>query len=225
MIASILGYGFDFVAPENIARTKIEAIAAYGSRIFFSPAKEGSDGARRMAAELAFRKPNDYYYLNQYANDLNWCSHLTTAHEIYVQTQGRISRVYVGLGTGGTAIGVGRGLKAKDSSIEVIGVMPDSLDHKLYGLKHITQSNEPPILDRNVIDRIIEVSDKDSITAAIRLAKLGLLVGPSSGAVYAAWLADQNRTKQGVTTLIMHDDARKYQSVMQRLSRRGICTI
>jgi S-sulfo-L-cysteine synthase (O-acetyl-L-serine-dependent) len=215
MVARRVGIGLDVVVAAGTPEAKLVAIEAYGAKVILSEAREGSEGARRMAAELAQSYPSRYIYLNQYANDSNWKAHLQTGDEIFEQTEGQVTHVYVGIGTGGTVTGIGRALRAKGIEAEIIGVMPNSADHKLAGLKYITHANKPPILDMALVDRLITVSDSMALSAMDTLAREeGLLVGPSSGAVLAAWLSDRNRVSKGVVVLLMHDDARKYPSLI-----------
>lgn len=228
MVAKRLGLDFDVVIPAGTPSAKIAAIQAYGAEVIFSERAEGSEGARKMAAELAAEQPQRYIYLNQYANDSNWRAHLTTAEEIFEQTEGRVTHVYAGIGTGGTVTGIGRGLRAKGIHVEIIGVLPNSPDHRLFGLKYVTAENKPRILDLALLDRRITISDGAALDAMDTLARReGLLVGPSSGAVFAAWLSDRARIKSGVVVLVMHDDARKYPALIGTAPVEGlaVCTI
>lgn len=216
MVAARLKCGLDVVMSAATPASKIAAVTAYGANIIFSEPAGGSEGAHRKAAELARSQPG-YIYLNQYANDSNWRAHTQTAEEIFEQTEGRITHVYVGLGTGGTATGIGRGLRAKVPGVKIIGVMPEGPEHKLYGLKYITRDNKPPILDMSLIDHIVRIPDEEAMDGMTVLARQeGLYVGPSSGAVFAAWQRERRLVEEGVIALLMHDDARKYPGLIGR---------
>ncbi|MCX8126748.1 MAG: pyridoxal-phosphate dependent enzyme, partial [Dehalococcoidia bacterium] len=154
---------------------------------------------------------------NQYENPLNVEAHYrNTGPEIWRQTQGRVTYFFAGLGTCGTISGVGRFLKEQNPAVRVIAVEPASADHRLPGLKRISDlapEYVPKILDRSVIDELVEVTDDDAFRTSLELARRdGILVGPTTGAVLAAAL-DYGRNKQGLAVIISPDDAFKYLSL------------
>ena len=165
---------------------------------------------------LKGRDGGRYVSPNQYENELNVQAHYkTTGPEIWEQTKGSIDYFFAGFGTCGTITGVGKYLKEQKASIKIIGIEPADSEHNLPGMKRISGLSEdlvPEILDRSVIDDIIEVEDKDAYNTGIQLArKTGILVGPTTGAILYAALKYANKNK-GLAVVISPDDAFKYVS-------------
>jgi cysteine synthase A/cysteine synthase B len=176
---------------------------------------EGARGVvKSMVESEAFG--GKYVSPNQYENELNVEAHYrTTGPEIWRQTGGEIDAFYAGIGTGGTISGVGRYLKEMNPDIRIIGVEPASRYHQLSGLKRITglpEEHYPKILDPNLLDDLVSVTDEEAFTAGIEVArKDGIMVGPTTGAVlHAALRGDTPKTGRAV--LISADNAAKYVS-------------
>ena len=177
-----------------------------------------SEGVRGVVKSMVESEAYGGKYVspNQYESELNVEAHYrTTGPEIWKQTNGEIDYFFAGIGTGGTISGVGRFLKEKNPNIRIIGVEPASRQHNLSGLKRITglpDEHFPKILDRDLLDDLISVTDEDAYKAGIELArKEGIMVGPTTGAVlYAALHADI--PKNGKAVLISADNAAKYVS-------------
>jgi cysteine synthase A/cysteine synthase B len=178
-----------------------------------------TEGARGVVKSLVESKAFDGRYVspNQYENELNVEAHYrTTGPEIWNQMEGRIDYFFAAFGTCGTITGVGRYLKERNPDIQVIGIEPASRNHKLSGIKKITNLPEefkPKILDYSLIDDIIAVDDGDAFKAGIRLARSeGIMVGPTTGALlHAATIT--GATSNGTAVVISPDDASKYMSV------------
>jgi len=177
-----------------------------------------TEGARGVVKSMVESEAYDGKYVspNQYENELNVEAHYrTTGPEIWKQTRGRIDYFFAGIGTGGTIGGVGRFLKEQNPDIKVIGVEPASRYHSLSGLKRITglpDEHYPRILDPELLDDLISVSDEEAYRAGIAVArKDGIMVGPTTGAVlHAALHAGLPRT--GTAVLISADNSAKYVS-------------
>jgi len=177
-----------------------------------------SEGARgvvkSMVESAAFN--GKYVSPNQYESELNVAAHYhTTGPEIWRQTGGRIAYFFAGIGTGGTITGVGRYLKEKNPAIRIIGVEPASRQHRLSGLKRITGLPDeyfPKILDRDLLDDLVSVTDDEAYEAGIRLARSdGIMVGPTTGALlHAAVVTGADRN--GIAVAIAGDNAAKYMS-------------
>jgi len=177
-----------------------------------------TEGARGVVKSMVESEAFDGRYVspNQYENDLNVEAHYrTTGPEIWNQTAGRIDYFFAAFGTCGTITGVGRYLKERNPSIQIIGVEPASRQHHLSGIKKISNlpsEHEPKILDRAVIDAIIEVEDRDAYETGIRLARReGIMVGPTTGALLHAAL-QLGATEAGRAVVISPDNAMKYVS-------------
>ena len=177
-----------------------------------------SEGARGVVKSMVESEAYGGKYVspNQYESELNVEAHYrTTGPEIWKQTNGEIDYFFAGIGTGGTISGVGRFLKEQNPDIKIIGVEPASRQHRLSGLKRITglpAEHFPKILDRDLLDDLISVTDEEAFKAGIEVArKEGIMVGPTTGAIlHAAMHADI--PGKGRAVLISPDNAAKYVS-------------
>jgi len=174
---------------------------------------EGARGVVKSLVEsVAFN--GRYVSPNQYENELNVEAHYrTTGPEIWNQTEGKIDYFFAAFGTCGTITGVAKYLKERKPDVRIIGVEPASRQHKLSGIKKISNlppEHRPKILDYSLIDDIIAVEDNEAFDAGIRLARSeGIMVGPTTGAcLHAAQLVGAESS--GVAVVISPDDATKY---------------
>jgi S-sulfo-L-cysteine synthase (O-acetyl-L-serine-dependent) len=202
------------VLPANASSERIAILRALGAELVLSDPLEGSDGAIRLARQMAAENPELYYYANQYDNPANWQSHyLTTGPEIWQQTAGRVTHFVVGLGTSGTLTGVSRYLRQFNSQIELIAVQPDGAFHGLEGLKHMPTAIQPRIFDPALPDRTLEISTEEAYSMVRRLARdEGLFVGISSGAAAAAALKVAEELDEGMVVTVFPDAGYKYLS-------------
>ena len=175
-----------------------------------------SEGARGVVKSMVESEAYNGKYVspNQYESELNVEAHYrTTGPEIWKQTNGEIDTFFAGIGTGGTISGVGRFLKEQNPNIKVIGVEPATRHHNLSGLKRITglpDEHFPTILDRDLLDDLISVTDEEAYKAGIEVArKDGIMVGPTTGAVLHAAL-HSHLPKSGKAVLISADNSTKY---------------
>jgi cysteine synthase len=175
-----------------------------------------TEGARGVVKSLVESAAFDGRYVspNQYENELNVEAHYcTTGPEIWNQTEGKIDYFFAAFGTCGTITGVARYLKERNPGIRIIGVEPASRNHKLSGIKKISNlpaEHQPKILDHSLIDEIVAVEDRDAFQAGIRLARTeGIMVGPTTGALlHAANIIGASAS--GIAVVISPDDATKY---------------
>jgi len=181
-----------------------------------------SEGARGVVKSMVESEAYDGKYVspNQYESALNVAAHYhSTGPEIWRQTGGNIDYFFASIGTGGTISGVGRYLKERNPAIRIIGVEPASRHHQLSGLKRITglpDEHFPTILDRDLLDDLVSVSDDDAFRSGIRLARTeGAMVGPTTGAVLHAAI-EAGATNNGRAVLISADSATKYISSYAR---------
>jgi cysteine synthase B len=159
MIGAAKGYAVELVLPSNASEQRKRIARAFGANLTFSSPLEGSDGAIRLAHKLKQEFPDKYFMPDQYNNPNNPEAHArTTAPEIWRQTGGRITHFVATMGTSGTVMGTGRGLKGFNAEIEVIGVEPDDPFHGLEGLKHMASSIVPGIYDEKSLDRKLAAS-------------------------------------------------------------------
>jgi len=214
MLGAAWGFGVTLVVPASIGEERRAILQAYGAELIFSDPYEGTDGAIRLARQLAAEHPDRYYYADQYSNPANWLAHYeSTGPEILEQTRGQVTHFVAGLGTTGTMMGTGRRLKEANPSIVLVGVQPDDPFHGLEGLKHLPTALVPAIYDPSLIDRMEFVDTDEAYRLARELARLeGLLVGPSAAAAVVAALRVAQELEHGVIVAILPDSGLKYLS-------------
>ena len=221
-LANAQGTPIEIALPEGAPEEKKQQLRFLGAEVIevedelcpIYPSEGARGVVRSMVESEAYA--GRYVSPNQYESELNVAAHYhTTGPEIWRQTGGRIDYFFASIGTGGTITGVGRFLKERNLDIRVIGVEPSQRHHKLSGLKRVTglpEEHFPKILDRDVVDEFISVSDADAFEAGIRIARTdGVLVGPTTGAVLHAameWSAEN----AGTAVVISADNAAKYLS-------------
>ena len=196
MVAAAKGYKLILTMPDSMSKERRLLLKAYGAELVLTPAADGMGGAIGKANELAAATPN-HFVLQQFENPANPAIHrLTTAEEIWRDSDGLVDIVISGVGTGGTITGVGEVLKARKPGVKMIAVEPDASPVLSGGPKgpHIIQGIGagfvPAILNTKIYDEVIRVSNDDSLVTARAMATdEGLLVGISSGA--ATWAALQ----------------------------------
>jgi cysteine synthase B len=147
MIGAVKGYEVEIVMSESVSIERRKMIEAFGARIVLTKASEGTDGAIRKAHELVRSHPDRYFMPNQFSNEYNKLAHyLTTANEIWEDTQGKVTHLVSALGTSGTLMGVGMGLKSKNPDIKIIEAQP-VMGHYIQGLKNMQEAIVPEIYD------------------------------------------------------------------------------
>ncbi|MCW1360726.1 cysteine synthase A [Campylobacter sp. US33a] len=219
MICASLGLKISIVMPESMSLERRKMIAYFGANLVLTPASEGMKGAYNKALELAKETPNSFVP-SQFENLSNKNAHKnTTALEILDALDGKVDIFVAGFGTGGTISGVGEVLKEKNNNAKIIAVEPqaspllsqgNAAPHKIQG---IGANFIPAILNKEIIDEIICVSNEDALQTAKDLAKNnGLMVGISSGAnVFAASLIAQKFPDKTIVTML-NDTAERYLS-------------
>jgi cysteine synthase B len=188
MLGAAAGIGVTMCVPANASVERKALLEAYGADVIFTDPLDGSDGAIRRARQLAAAHPERYWYADQYGHPANPRAHyLTTAEEIWRQTDGRVTHLVAGLGTTGTLMGTGRRLRERNERVELIAVQPDGPFHGLEGLKHLASAIVPGIYDPVLPNRTEFVKTEEAEDAVRRLARdAGLFVGWSTGAAIVA---------------------------------------
>ncbi len=217
MIAAAQDFPVTLCMPENVSVERKRILHAYGANIIYTNPDDGSDGAIRMARELAAKHPELYFYADQYSNDANWLAHYHgTANEIWQQTEGRITHFVAMLGTSGTFMGTARRLKELNPRIRCISLQPDSPFHGIEGAKHMASAIVPKIYDPALADADMGIATEGAYAMAKRLAREeGLLVGISAAAAVAGCvqLARQlKKDERAVFVTILCDSGDKYLS-------------
>ena len=186
MVAAMRGYKMMLLMPTDSTQERKDAMRAYGATLI--EVDEGIEAARDEALQM--QADGKGLVLNQFANTDNRLAHYrTTGPELWQQTNGRITHFVSSMGTTGTISGTGRFLKEQNQDIQIIGLQPDD-DASIAGIRKWSPDYRPEIFDGSVIDRIIDIDQKDAEEHMRRLARTeGILAGVSSGA--ATWAALQ----------------------------------
>lgn len=181
MICRLKGLRLEIVMPESVSVERRRMLEMYGAEVHLSPGDQGTNGAIRVAQEMADGNPK-YLMLNQYENVANPRAHEEgTAAEILADLPD-IDMFVAGLGTGGTLTGVGHALKRHDGDIRIVAAEPPAGD-LVQGLRSLDEGYVPPILDADVIDRKFMVTSQDAFAATRTLfEREGIFAGISSGA-------------------------------------------
>jgi cysteine synthase B len=219
MLGAAEGFPVTLCMPENVSRERKQILQGYGANIIYTDPADGSDGAIRMARQLAAEHPDTYFYADQYSNDANWKAHyFMTANEIWQQTQGRVTHFVAMLGTSGTFVGTTRRLKELNPAIKCISLQPDSSFHGIEGAKHMASAIVPKIYDPTLADQNLEIATEDAYDMARRLSRsAGLLVGISAAAAVVGCLKiarelPLHREQEAVIVTILSDSGDKYLS-------------
>ena len=196
LAAAVLGYRLVLTMPESMSLERRQVMASYGAEIALTPAAEDMAGAIGKAEELKAADPEGVFIPQQFANSANPEAHRrTTAEEILAATGGELDAFVAGVGTGGTITGVGEVLKQAVPDVRIVAVEPQRSPvlsggtADLHGIQGIGAGFVPEVLDRALIDQIVQIDDDEAFHYTRRLAREeGLLLGPSSGANVAASL-------------------------------------
>ncbi len=213
MICAVKGYTVILTMPETMSAERIQILKSYGAEVILTPASEGMIGAVKRAEAIAKETPGAFVP-QQFTNPANPEIHRrTTAQEILRATEGELDAFVAGVGTGGTITGVGEVLKKKLPQVKIVAVEPKGSavlsggapgPHMIQG---IGAGFIPQVLNRAVIDAVIQVSDEQAYELSKRLAKEeGLFVGISAGAACWAALKVAKELGSGKTVAVMFPD-------------------
>ena len=211
MIARVKDYAFTAVMPDNVTQERRQMLELFGANIVFSDGASGSNGAVKLAQELA-SKDDRYVMLYQYGNEANPRAHYEgTAPEI-INDLPDLDVFVAGLGTGGTLTGIARRLKEYNPAIRIIAAEPLQ-GEGVQGLRGLHDGFVPPVLDQSLLDAKILVSSVDAIRRTRQLKdQEGIFAGPSCGAALHAALRVAAGLEHGKIVVILADGGWKYLS-------------
>ena len=211
LVAKLKGYSLTCVLPENATDERRQLLRLYGATMVESPGEEGSNGAVRVALELAEREPR-YFMPFQYANEANPRAHYGGTGAEIADALDRVDVLVAGLGTGGTLMGAGARLRERFPDVVVAAAEPLPGD-PVMGLRSLDDGYVPPILDVGKLDRKLLVSNDDAVAGAHALLdREGIFAGVSSGAVLHVARRLAGELEEGVVVCVLADGGWKYLS-------------
>ncbi len=222
IVAAQRGYHCIFVMSDKMSDEKIALLRSYGAEVVVCPTAVPPEDPRSYysTAERLVRETPGAFRPDQYSNAANPLAHeRTTGPEIWEQTRGRVTHFVAGIGTGGTITGVGRALKARNPSVQIVGADPSGSVYsggtgRPYLVEGVGEDFWPVTFDRSIVDRVVEVSDADSFLTARRVThEEGLHIGGSGGtAVHAALEVARPLGADAVVVVLLPDSGRSYLS-------------
>ncbi len=211
LVAKLRGYTLTCVMPANVTEERRRLLRLYGAEIVDSPAEEGSNGAVRLALELAEHDPS-FFMPFQYANEANPRAHYEGTGAEIAAALDRVDVFVAGLGTGGTLMGAGERLRESFPDLVVAAAEPLPGD-SVMGLRSLADGYVPPILDVSKLDRKLLVTNEESVAGLrLLLEREGIFGGVSSGAVIHAALRLADELDEGVVVSVLADGGWKYLS-------------
>jgi len=213
MIGRVKGYHVRIVMNSAVSIERQKIIKAFGGEVILTDPQLGTDGAIVKVKELVSENPEKYFNPNQFSNKHNKLAHYkTTAEEIWTQTQGTITHFVSSLGTSGTLMGVGMGLREKNRAIKIVEAHPVK-GHYIQGLKSMEEAIVPEIYDPSQIDISVKIESEEAFEMSRRIVnEEGIFVGMSSGAAMLAALRTVEQLERGVIVVIFPDRGEKYLS-------------
>ena len=222
-IANLLGYKVEIVIPEKASNETKDIIRNLGAKVFETSddlcpkVGAGTDQSIALATSIASSRPDTYYSPNQYSNEANFKGHYVgTGPEIWKQTGGKVTHFFTGVGTGGTITGIGTFLKEKNPDIKIIGCQPQQ-NHLIQGWRNFEESAKPDLFLKRekVVDDWVSATNDEAFSVVTEVFdKDGLLISPSSAAVYAC-MKKYSIPNNGDACIvgIFADDGRKFKSI------------
>lgn len=210
------GYEVTCIMPENMSEERKKIMHAFGGKIITTPAEESLNGSIKKLREIVEQEPEKYFIVDQFINPKNPETHYKyLGPEIWEDTGGEIDIFIAGVGSGGTVQGVGQFLKEKNPAIKIVAVEPKNSaallgkEPGLHQIQGIGDGFIPGVLDVNLVDFVITISDEEAVkTTRLLSLKEGLLVGTSSGANVCAAIHLDNGRNRVIT--VLPDRAERY---------------
>jgi cysteine synthase len=211
LVARLRGYQLTCVMPDNVTEERRRLLRLYGAEIVESPGSEGTNGAVRLALEMAEREPR-FHMLFQYANEANVAAHYAGTGAEIAAALDRVDVLVAGLGTGGTLMGAGARLRESFPEITIAAAEPLPGD-PIMGLRSLEDGYVPPILDVAKLDRKVLVSNEDAVADLRELLRREVIfAGVSSGAVVHVARKLAAELDEGTVVAVLADAGWKYLS-------------
>lgn len=213
MIGVLKGYKVEIVMSAAVSIERRMMIEAYGATVTTTPPELGTDGAIKYVQEITALYPEKYFCTNQFSNKYNKIAHYkTTSEEIWQQTNGCLTHLVSAVGTSGTIMGVGLGLKENNPHIKIVEAQPTK-GHYIQGLKNMEEAIVPSIYNSDLIDLHIMIDTEEAFSMTRQIVKEeGIFVGMSSGAALLAAKKLSEQIDTGVVVVIFPDRGEKYLS-------------
>ena len=211
MVAAIKGYKMILVMQENLSQERKDAMTAYGAELILVSKKQGMEGARDLVNQMSSEGKG--FQLNQFANVDNPKAHIiSTAKEIWNDTNGEVSHFVSSMGTTGTIMGVSSYLKERNPAIQIIGIQPDKDSH-IPGIRRWPKDYLPTIFDSSKVDRIMDISQLEAERTTRELAtKEGIFCGVSAGGAVASAIELSKEVENATIVTIICDRGDRYLS-------------
>ena len=211
MVAAIKGYKMILVMQENLSQERKDAMTAYGAELILVSKEQGMEGARDLVNQMDSEGKG--FQLNQFANVDNPKAHIiSTAKEIWNDTNGEVSHFVSSMGTTGTIMGVSSYLKEKNPAIQIIGIQPDKDSH-IPGIRRWPKDYLPTIFDSSKVDRIMDISQIEAERTTRELAtKEGIFCGVSAGGAVASAIELSKEVENATIVTIICDRGDRYLS-------------
>lgn len=207
MIAAAMGYRIKLTMPTCVSDERRAILIALGAELELTPGCDRTDGAIIRAHHILDSRNEQYFMPDQFSNDANWRAHYeTTAPEIVRDTKGEVDLFVAGMGTTGTLMGCSRFFREHHPRTKVIGVEP-TLNHRIQGLKNMSESIVPEIYKPELLDGLIMCKDEDAFETVRDLALVeGIFCGISSGAALWGAIQSARDLSRGSTVVVLFPD-------------------
>jgi len=224
MISAAIGFRIKLTMPACVSEERRAILQALGAELEITPGCARTDGAIVRAHHILEAMPEKYYMPNQFANEANWRSHYdTTAPEIVRDTKGEADLFVAGMGTTGTLMGCSRFFREHNPRTKVAGIEPEP-DHRIQGLKNMSESIVPEIFSPELLDYRFMCSDQDAFETVRDLAtREGLFCGISSGAALRGAMNAARDLKRGSTVVVLFPD--RGDRYLSTETYRSVCAI
>ena len=216
MLGAALNIPVELVMPDHVLPQRKHLIEVYGATIHCTPSGANLDEAIAHLQHMLQDAPaGRYFHANQHGNLANPMAHaMTTAAEIFTQTHEKVTHFIATMGSSGTVMGTGQGLKQRDSGIAIFGAQPDRADHGIEGIRHMPSCTPPPIYDPLLLDGLITIQADACHDMARRLAlEEGILAGDSAGANVLAALELAKTLERGTIVTLICDNHDRYSTI------------